>query len=359
MAQRTMGRRVLGPYRISGSRWRIVVVEESGSRTARNFETEEEAVQVVRSLNRGIRKTQETTIAEAKQIYEVYLRDEKQNKERSYTATLWRLGRFFPDGELSFVALTPSKCAGYYQALRGRETRYGKPLAVDSHRNILAEARTFLKWSMSKGYLRANPLDGVQGLGKRRHGKPQLRIDEARKWLARAVQLAEEGEDGAVAALVTLVMGLRAGEVVSRIVRDLDDEGQLLWIPDSKTEAGKRTLQVPEFLRTFLRELAEGKRSEDLLFGYHDRNWPRKWVARICKAAGVPRVTAHGMRGLHGTLAVETGLSAHAVASALGHESITTTLQSYAKSGAGAGARQQKVLTVLAGGRSNEQESAA
>ena len=106
-------------------------------------------------------------------------------------------------------------------------------------------------------------------------------------------------------------------------------------------------------------KLAEGKRSEDLLFGYHDRNWPRKWVARICKAAGVPRVTAHGMRGLHGTLAVETGLSAHAVASALGHESITTTLQSYAKSGAGAGARQQKVLTVLVGGRPNEQESAA
>jgi hypothetical protein len=65
------------------------------------------------------------------------------------------------------------------------------------------------------------------------------------------------------------------------------------------------------------------------------------------------------MRGLHGTLAVETGLSAHAVASALGHESITTTLQSYAKSGAGAGARQQKVLTVLVGGRLDEQESVA
>ena len=74
-------------------------------------------------------------------------------------------------------------------------------------------------------------------------------------------------------------------------------------------------------------------------------------MAKICKAAGVPRVTAHGMRGLHGTLAVETGISAHAVAAALGHESVTTTLQSYAKAGAGAGVRQQKVLTVLGGGR--------
>jgi integrase len=65
--------------------------------------------------------------------------------------------------------------------------------------------------------------------------------------------------------------------------------------------------------------------------------------------AKVPKVSAHGMRGLHGTLAAETGLSAHAVAAALGHEKVTTTLQSYAKSGAGA--RQKRVLDVLKGGR--------
>jgi len=180
MAQRTKGRRVLGPYRVRGPRWRIIVVEAAGNRAARDFETEEEAIQVIRSLNREIRKAGEKTIAEAKEEYEVYLRDEKQNKERSYTATLWRLGIFFPDAELSLPALTPPKCAGYYQALRVRETKYRKPLAVDSHRNILAEARTFLKWCMGRGYLRANPLEGVEGTGKRRHGKPQLRIDEAR-----------------------------------------------------------------------------------------------------------------------------------------------------------------------------------
>ena len=88
---------------------------------------------------------------------------------------------------------------------------------------------------------------------------------------------------------MTLVMGLRAGELVSRIVRDLDDGGNLLWIPDSKAEAGKRTLQVPELLRPYLLALAEGKRPEDLLFGYHDRAWPRRWVAPICEAAGCRR----------------------------------------------------------------------
>jgi integrase len=78
----------------------------------------------------------------------------------------------------------------------------------------------------------------------------------------------------------------------------------------------------------------------------------------ICGEDPVPRVTAHGMRGLHGTLAVETGSSAHAVAAALGHESVTTTLQSYAKAGAGTSARQDKVLRVLSGGL-REKDSAA
>ena len=44
------------------------------------------------------------------------------------------------------------------------------------------------------------------------------------------------------------------------------------------------------------------------------------------------------------------------------NESVTTTLQSYAKAGAGASARQDKVLSVLAGGKTDskkDEESAA
>ena len=74
----------------------------------------------------------------------------------------------------------------------------------------------------------------------------------------KAVALADDGEAGAVAALLALVMGMRANEIVSRVVRDLDDDGKLLWIPDSKTEAGRRTLQVPELLRPLLRRSRRG-----------------------------------------------------------------------------------------------------
>lgn len=69
------------------------------------------------------------------------------------------------------------------------------------------------------------------------------------------------------------------------------------------------------------------------------------------RSGRVPKVTAHGMRGLHSTLAVEHGASAHVVAASLGHESSTTTIQSYVKPEAVAEAQQRRVMTVVAGGR--------
>jgi hypothetical protein len=76
-----------------------------------------------------------------------------------------------------------------------RRTRRGKAFSVDSHRNILAEAKTFLRWCLAKKkWLVRDPLEQVEGVGKRRHGKAQLRIGEARRWLVKAVELADAGE---------------------------------------------------------------------------------------------------------------------------------------------------------------------
>ena len=81
----------------------------------------------------------------------------------------------------------------------------------------------------------------------------------SRRWQAKALQFADQGEEGAVAAMMSLLMGMRASEIVSRIVRDLDDEGRLLWIPETKTEAGKRTLPVPEVLNRTCRRSPKGR----------------------------------------------------------------------------------------------------
>src|SRR5450432_1078327 len=176
---------------------------------------------------------------------------------------------------------------------------------------LFAEAKTFHRWCRDKGWTKINAFEHVQGLGRRRRGKPQLTTDEARKFLAKALELAEDDDDGAIAAAMALLMGMRASEIVERTIRNLDDDGRLLWITDAKTQAGVRRLEVPPQLQAHLQRIARGKEQGDRLFGPGaTRYWVLRSVQRICKAAGVPIVPAHGLRGTHATLASATSRSA-------------------------------------------------
>src|SRR5262245_865162 len=141
MAQRKKGERVLGPYPI-GRQWRVVVVGAGGQRDSRFYPTEEEARKVIRAVRREFARAQEKTVNEARDAYELYLRYEKGNKPGSVSDTIYRLGMFFPDGELRLSQITAEKGAGYYADLVKRVNPKGQPLSVDTHRNILAEAKT-------------------------------------------------------------------------------------------------------------------------------------------------------------------------------------------------------------------------
>jgi integrase len=364
VTRRRAGRRDFGTIKSDGTaaapRFSVRWYEGGRMRRRRGFATRSDAekflARVRVELDDGTRRvgdpvvTLGVTVKHAIEAYGKHL-TEKGLKARPIEDRLYRLGAFFPDGEALLAHLTKSACAANYEALRTKVSPLTKkPYSVDTHRSMLAEARMLAKFCVGKGWLRASPLDGVEGKGKRRHGKPQLRIDEARRWMAKATEFADAGEAGAVAAMMALLLGMRASEIVSRVVRDLDDDGRLLWIPDSKTEAGKRTLRVPEVLQPYLGRLATGQNAEARLFGEHWRDWPREWVQAICKAAEVPVVCAHSMRGLHSTLAMDAGVTGHVVAASLGHERVSTTIESYAKPEAVAGAQQRRTLRVLAGG---------
>src|SRR5688572_6432913 len=163
MARRRKSERALGPYP-HFRKWRVIVVGDGGQRTVKDYESEEEARAVVRSLRRKLDSDASKTVEEARVDYKRYLEQEKQNRARSVDATEWRLSIFFTDGDELLTELTPAGCARYYERLRTRESRRTKKaLSVDSHRNILAEAKTFLKWCVAKRWLRSNPLEGVHG----------------------------------------------------------------------------------------------------------------------------------------------------------------------------------------------------
>ena len=98
----------------------------------------------------------------------------------------------------------------------------------------------------------------VKGVGKRRHGKSSSGSTKRAGGWRRRSGWRTMGRRGRWRRWCALLMGMRASEMVSRVVRDLDDEGRLLWIPDSKTEAGRRKLQVPELLQPYLQGAGGG-----------------------------------------------------------------------------------------------------
>ncbi len=353
MARRKIGLRIQGPYQ-HGDRWRIYVVDLGGNKTVESYETEEKARQVIRSFRRQIREQGTPTIEDALTMYAAFMKDDKGNRSTSIATTISCLRVFFADKAAFVGELDPATCARLYEVFRTRKTKRGTPTAVDTHRNTLAQAKTFLKWCVKKGWLSKNPMAAVEGTGARKHGKEQLRVDESRAWLNKATELAHAGDAGAVAAMLSLLMGMRASEIVERTVRDLDDEGRLLWIPKAKTRHGVRKLAVPELVRPFLLALADGKQGDERLFGAHWRDWPRSNVQRICKLAGVAEITAHGMRGTHSTLAIAAGATGDLVAGALGHGSQAVTFGSYVADGTRQAADARVVLTVIQGGREPE-----
>ncbi len=336
----------LGPYKFR-DQYRCAIRNGHRKVYLSPEKTPERALAVAERFVAELTTSQPLTIGQALDAYSEYKLTVKANKPRSIETTSYRLRRFFIEPGLAVHLLTQRRCASYYEKLT-------KSQSADTHQATLSEARTFCRWLIKKNHLRQNPIDGIEPVGRKRKGKPQLRIDEARRWLRKAQEMAQKGEAGAVAAMVALLMGLRAGEIIERTVRDLDDNGRLLWIPTSKTEAGKRTVKVPANLQPHLLRLARDKLPAAYLFpgkkgGQPDRAWPRKWVKRICKLAKVPEVCAHAMRGLHATLAIEAGAAPDLVARSLGHESASMTLSNYAAPGSAESAAASRVQDLLAG----------
>jgi integrase len=370
---RKRGERVLGPYEEHddehGVRYRVIEIDAKGKRSSSVFETQKGADLYKDKLLSDLARddhTTKTALAE----YKKYL-VEKGNKPDSVRQTCWIIELFFPESIL-LALLTAKRCAGFYEDMRTRPTkRTKKPPSVDTHRSALAQVRTFLQWCIDQGWMKGeNPLAEVKGVGKRRpRGKSlgqsgnELRVKETRLWYLKALDLADGGDEGAVAALVALLLGMRATEIVTRKVGDLDDDeaaGDLLWIPCSKTPAGRRTLEVPDVLRPLLVACAEGKtpdrylfeceREQDPIGKPHRRDWIIDQVHRICDLVKVPQVTAHAMRGQLATLTRERGLAGHVVAATLGQEHEREHERAYARPGAAQTGVNRRGLVVLNGG---------
>ncbi len=142
--------------------------------------------------------------------------------------------------------------------------------------------------------------------------------------------------------------GMAPAQPVNRVVEDLDDDGRLLWIRNSKTEHSDREIEIPEALRVRLLKLAAGKQPGDRLFGEMTRHALHYHTVKFCELAGVNRVTPHGLRGSGATTAVRLGGGVEQVARALGHGDEGVTLKAHYLGGGAIESARGRMMEDLA-----------
>ncbi len=328
--------RAHGPYP-HYRRWRVYLVAANGSRRYRTFETERDARDYLEAWNQ---ETDSRTVSQAITGYIEHLRAHGRatttvrTTEHRLIALLYVIDR-----DRSLRSLTPAVGA----ALAKKRAAVTKP---DTQAGELAAARGFASWCISQGWLRRDPFEGLEPIGARARGKNQLRIEEARKYLDAAIA---DGSPAAIAATLPLLCGMRASEITDRVVRDVDDGARVIWIERAKTRAGDRRLELPEVIRPAMAELVAGRSGGEPLWGEVDRHWIGYHVRRLCRAAGVPIVCPHGLRGTWSSLAIAESPVEH-VSRALGHAGSAITRRHYLAEGAEQIGQQRAALRVLRGG---------
>lgn len=350
--------RVIGLYD-EGNRCRLKWVE-NGEKRSLLLSNREEALKQARQLRKKLAPKQKARIADVMTAWA----DDKLRSGRCQPVSMAhqhrRLRSFF-GGVMAedIAALTPARAEKLYRgAVETPTAKTGQPLSAASHRFILKTARELLAWAVRRGYVGRNPFADVKPVGRPRAGKPQLRVEEARRFTHEAIRTFERtGSPLAIGALMALGMGLRTSEVLQRVVRDLDDGGRWLWVDAGKTVNARRQLEVPELIRPYLLRLAGGRAPHEPLFlspmtgEALTRQALHKAVVSLCARAGVPRICTHSLRGLWATLAIGAGAASHAVAAALGHHSFEITQRHYAQPSAITNAQTARVTDVLGGQR--------
>lgn len=312
--------------------WRVQVTRADRSRTSHTVQTRELA-EIIAAHAREQIENQCQTVREA---IGLYLRElDKRGRTFVHRETERRkMERMFPREEMLLSELHPIVGQRLYDDL------VEAGLAVDTHRNTLNTARSMCQWFVKQRLLEVNPFADVEGVGTRNKGKPQLTEDEAKRWMSTALA---DPDVRTTAALCCLVLGMRCREIIGLTPRALDRGGAIvrIWRSTTKTSAGERKLEVPECLQDRMPALC----ATTLV---HNQIYRR--THRICKAAGVPLVCPHGLRGTHASLARAAGATGELVSAALGHASTSITEQHYTRQEITEQVEHRAALRILKGG---------
>jgi integrase len=312
---RASATRVVYVGRPHGRRFRNLYVVD-GERVVDSFETEALAKAAATRFSREHADEESPTVSAA---IDTYLKTQKAENWREGSGTAYiteRRLRIFLDPLASrpISTITDDDLKRRRKALVEAET--GFKYARKSINECMKASKCFFAWAVKEKYRRTNPAETLALLKNENAGKPKLTLAQVRQLRAVTKPAAFAGDESALVVEMLIIFGPRALEV--QLLKPTDVDGHILRFTDAKRRT-EHPVRIPDDMIGLLTAFAEKRRGADRLFSTKYRGYPRDCVKKWCQLAGVPAVTAQGLRGTHDSIGVELGMVPEVVAQATNH----------------------------------------
>ncbi len=257
-------------------------------------------------------------------------------------------------GAVPLQTLNPADVQGLYRTLSTRGGRTGGTLSPKTVRNVHTTLRKALEDALAWGLLVRNPAASVK--------PPQHRRPKPKTWTADELGVFLDhirGDRLETVFLLAATSGLRRSELLGLPWEAVDLNRDNLAVyqtlilvgsktqlrSDTKTDASRRQVALDgrtvAALRTHRRRQVEERlawggayQETGLVFTREDGSpvrpdWLTRRFSRLTDELGLPRISLHGLRHTHASLALLAGVHPKTVADRLGHSSISVTLDLY------------------------------
>lgn len=252
-------------------------------------------------------------------------------------AERWRIDIDPALGELQIGKVSTERIERWRDALLAQEAPKRSPRTVAYAHTLL---RAALEEAVRRGLIIRNPAALATAPAVPRSKMEPFTVEEAQTLINSL-----RGTRWEAFYQVALGLGLRRGELINLRVADLDLERGRLSVRKSKTKAGVRTLNLPDFLRVALaahrkrqqveaKLLPEGFNAEGWLFpsqvGTRLGETPLRRTFKLhLKKSGLREIRFHDLRHTCASYLLNEGESLKVVSAILGHAQTSTTSEIY------------------------------